>query len=137
MQGSLSPATGSGEAAAHIQPSCQIDLDKQVVRLVQQKIEEMLPPPQFTGKPRLHDSDDESEWEDLSDQPESSDDSETEVFVVPKTRKHKKMADSSDGDAYARTHKKASLVKKTKNKKAKKSKHRSSSSNSSSASTTT
>ena len=46
---SLSPATGSGEAAAQTQPSRQIDLDEQVPRLMQQKMEEMLTPPQVTA----------------------------------------------------------------------------------------
>ena len=50
-----------------------MDLDEQVARLVQQKMAEMLPPPSFTGKGKHQDSDDESEWEDLSDQPDSSD----------------------------------------------------------------
>ena len=99
-QRSLSPATGSGKEVVQTQLSRQMDLDEQVARLVQQKMEEMLPPLQVTGKRKGHDSEDESEWKDLSDQPESSDDSETEAFVVPKKRQKKKRAYSSDGDAF-------------------------------------
>ena len=61
-----------------------------------------MPPPQVAGIRKRHDSEDESEWEDISEQPDSPEDSETEVFVVPKKRKHRKWADSSDGDAYTK-----------------------------------
>ena len=64
-------ATGSGEAPAQTQPSHQIDLDEQVARLVQQKMEELMPPPQVAGIRKHHDSEDESEWEDISEQPDS------------------------------------------------------------------
>ena len=98
-QRSLSLVTGSGEAPApaQTQPSHQIDLVEQVALLVQQKMEELIPLPQVAGIRKHHDSEDESEWEDISEQPDSSQDSETEVFVVPKKQKHKRRADSSDG----------------------------------------
>ena len=115
-------------------PARQMDFDEQVARLVQHKMAEMLPPPPFTSKRKRHDSDNELEWKDLSDQPGSSDDSEIEVFLAPKKHKNKKRADSSD--TWVR--RKAPLIEKTKKKKSKKSKkHRSSSSDSSSDSTTT
>ena len=84
-------------------------------------------------------SDDELDWEDLSDDPESSDeDSEQEVFVSPRKCKHnKRAADSSDGDAYTRVRKKVPLVMKAKKSKKSKKRKSSSSDSSSDSSTTT
>ena len=118
-----------------VPPAQRIDLDEQVARLVQEKLAELLPLPSTSTRrheQRQQDSDDKYEWDDLSDQPESSDNnSGTEVFVAPRKRKHKKRVVSFDRDAYTRVCKKALLVKTSKKKSKKTKKHRLSSSDSS------
>ena len=116
------------DGADRVDPPIQHpDLDEQVVHLVQQKMQELLPSTSDLGrrrKGRRPQQSDESYWEDLSADPQSSDDDmEQEVFIAHWKRTHKKKpVDSSDGDAYTRAHKKEPLVKKKKSKKTKKQK---------------
>ena len=128
--------TGDGDREQP--PAPLTDLDEQVTRLIQQKMAELLPTTSSNTRicrgRRQPEFDDESDWEDVSDDLDTSDDgSEMEVFVAPRKWKHKKhKADSSDEDAYTHACKKAPLVKKKKFKKSKKSKKNKSSSDSSS-----